>query len=757
MPYDDDWYEELTSVADTITDLRKGGDLREAYELAREQYSQGCREDRFLSSYTWVLYDCLKRYDSGDTKFYHDINAYCKALALIRRLPIDSDRDDLFIRRLAGHVCKVGWSLRKEKKLADLQTLCTEICQWQSDSPLYSPDVARMTLVSMKPYEQSSMVLRWLGVADVSWATLLSSRLPINVSGYVAEFAVAWALYDDVGRYDEVSGADLPNILFFFSVFRTALSTRTLHSHEGVKLAVKKFVHFGWCYRKQKTLGQVEMLLAEATQWSAASAMHCADVCKMFLVALKDRPQDVIRLAKWYGLDDFTATDFVPREYEGKQMPSFAQNLTKSYLDALTETDESALSLEDKSEACDCIIACLRDSRCSDWIWESYKLGKLLCQVERYEDARTWLHPIVIANQAEPWAWQAYGKTWEKESPEKYEKCLFMGLFVAKKDELARNLHEDAAQLFAQSGRYSEAKGEIALLDRICDENGWSPSKNVASLKSAAWYADAVAAECNKNMYKDLSQGAIDIVAELLPWIDFYVDHVVSDKRAAYIMVSIPHERMPRLPVHTRIKVKRDDIGSLVEDGSCYRGHFDSERKTFIGSIEPYPEASIGRSYLSTYSGELDLVRDFGFVNADGEDSIWVSPALLQSKNALQHQQAKGNCRKSYKPSKDPTRSGSWRWEATTLELGSEPDPKDYERRGTGTFNYARDGYQFKRDFGFVTEKDTGNEFFVSAQIVSRFELDDGDDVEFTAEKSWDKKKKRWGWKVTEILIISGQ
>lgn len=629
--------------------------------------------------------------------------------------------------------------------------MSNEVCLWRSGSPLFTPDVARMLLVGLKQYEHSSVVLQWLGVANVPWAAIFSGQAPAQVTNEAANNALAWALYDELKRFagdDQGNKPDTGGLVYTLSAIRTLINPPALNSHEAVDLAVGKLVHAGWNCRERKDLNQIESLLSEAIKWGPSSAMHRKEVLTMFFVSLKERPLDIMALIEWYGIEGLEADAFLPREYEGKKLPSLAEEVVKAYLDALVSKDSSGdplASLESKDAGCERVMALLDQPRCSGWIWETYKLGKLLCEVGRFEEARKRLAPIVAANQTEPWAWQAFGKTWERESPNKYQKCLFMGLSVSKKDEYARALHEDAARLFADTGKYTEAKTEILLLDRLCEENGWHASGNAQELKSSGWYLATESSESNDELYATLSQGATDIVADELPWTEFYVDRVVEDKGLAHIVIEDPLRGS-----YIRATVKRADISSDVTDGVCYRGHFGPKNRSLIGRIERLPEARIAREFISTYSGELDLVNNYGFVNAGYMKRVWIPPSLLASCPAKQFQHASGSCRKTYKPPKPPSVEGTWGWEATTIELGAEPDPKSFRKEGVGRFEYARNRYG-QREFGFVRDERSNEEIFVPASITAEHHLTNYAMISFIAEKSWDKKKKRWGWKVTEI------
>lgn len=222
MAYGDRRYEP-SAEASEVAELRKGGRLRDAYSIAKEYYARGCREETFMKSYTWVLYDCLKRYYEQGTKFYKSISAYCSALAQIRKFPTDPSRDKMFIENLERHVLKVGWALRKEGRVNDLVVLCNELRLWSMESALYTEDVARMLLVSTKPYDQSATVLQWLGIADAPWSAVASGRCPANVPSEIAGSALAWAFYDDLKSFagdDNGNGMNIRGFINTLSAIR---------------------------------------------------------------------------------------------------------------------------------------------------------------------------------------------------------------------------------------------------------------------------------------------------------------------------------------------------------------------------------------------------------------------------------------------------------------------------------------------------------------------------------------------------------
>ncbi len=753
-------WQEPNPQAQEITSLRKAGQLKQAYEQAKLLYSQGKREDAFMQAYTWIFYDCLKRYFETGNRFFGDIKAYCSTLSQIRRFPTRRDRDDMFLGNLEKHVLRVGWGLRKQQRASDIRILSTEVCKWSRGSALYTPDIARMLLICTKPNDADTVpVLSWLGIGNVPWSGIASGRYRATVSEEAATNAFIWAFYEDlkgfVGDDDGRRKADATRFTSVLSTIRRTIPNLSSR-HEALEYAVKQLVHMGWEFSKSKNQRGLDTLLTEATEWGRTSAMHTEEVLKMFHVALRKRPLGTIRLVEWYGLSGLSRELFSQRVYEGKLMPSLAQEMVKDYLDALMTNDSTGTPLatqEQKQEACDQVSVFLKDPRCTEWTWERYSLGKLMSDIGRFDDARALLAPVVIMNQTESWAWFEYGKTWAATSPERYESCLFMGLSRADDPNLSKRLHEAAARLFAERGQFADAKAEILMLQAASEGSGGRTPPVVDEMRSADWFDTTIASTDMKGLYRSLSHGAEDIVGEHLPWTEFYVDKVIKDKGIVFILSVKRGVSFSRNPF-IRTSLKSRKAATIVKEGHCYRGRLYSECRKLFGTPEEYPDAKLASQAISTYAGELDLVKNFGFVN-DHAKRVWISPALLADKSAKQFQHASGGCRITYKLRKDKPEGGEWSWEATSLELGEEAAESTYRKRGSGTFEFAVTSNGSKRDFGFVTDDLDEQEYYTPAPLISEYGISDHQEVAFVAEKSWDSRKERWGWRVTEVSAVT--
>ena len=387
-----------------VTELRKSGQLREAYGYAKAVYQTGNREETFMSAYTWVLHDCLKRYFDNSSRFHSDVRAFVQTLAQIRAFPIRRDRDELFIENLINKVRSVCWDLAKQGNLDSLRLLASEICRWRRGTVLYTVDIARPLLIGLKAdYQGSGMILNWLNIGADSWATFLG--LPPEAIGAqaerddVASEAVLWTLYDELKRHagdDQGRGLSLERFVQTLSLFR-CFDHSSSEAREVLAYAVGKLVHIGWGCRKAKNLRGVQYLLQEAVQWPQGSMMHTGDVLLMFSKGLLDDAASIIKLAEWYGPTEYSSMDYEEKKDGDKTYPSLAQSFTSQYLEALMAQDRGGqpiATVEQKLRAANELQTLLDSGRCQSWKWESYKLGLLLTDIGLFEQSRARLANI---------------------------------------------------------------------------------------------------------------------------------------------------------------------------------------------------------------------------------------------------------------------------------------------------------------------------------------------------------------------------
>ena len=533
-----------SAQAEKITQLRKSGDLRGAYSEARSQFAKGNREDSFMQSYSWVLHDCLKRYMSAGTKFYKDVPAFCSTLAQIRAFPVDTDRDDLFLDQVKTKVKTVGWGLRKDGDVRGLVTLSAEICKWGRHSFLFDTEIARMLLVGLKEHGALvEPVLHWLGFDISVWDQAynpafiesLASRKRGDVAVDVAMDGLVWAYYDDLKKSaGDDRGQRLDVNVFLRTIHVLGVVNNVIDQrHEALDYAKKKLLHVGWRFRGAKDKAALERLLAEVVVWPAGTAFHATDVLTMFYVSLKDSPESLIRLVEWFGFDCLTSVDYKDRQVNGNSYPSTAQDLARTYLDALLSFDPDGspvATFGQREHGCATIEKLLNNSICAEWIWESYKLGKLQVEQGYLAKARKRFALLVASKPKEAWSWAAYGRTWQQDDYLKYEACVLKGLSVSRDMQTSLSVHEDAARIFISKNMFPEAKTEVIAIADFRRASGWKVSEFTDEARRQDWYKNADSRQSNQETYREMSNDADEIVAADLPWTEFYVEWRSKDK-----------------------------------------------------------------------------------------------------------------------------------------------------------------------------------------------------------------------------------
>lgn len=120
-----------------VTELRKSGQLEEAYRLAKRSLAERPNDIWAKRDFAWVAYDCMKRYLKEDSPFYRNMDAYVISLRQVRGLDLSGD-ESMFFENASLNVRAVVWDLANsgDTALPSLRKLLAEIVQWGPDTPL---------------------------------------------------------------------------------------------------------------------------------------------------------------------------------------------------------------------------------------------------------------------------------------------------------------------------------------------------------------------------------------------------------------------------------------------------------------------------------------------------------------------------------------------------------------------------------------------------------------------------------------------
>lgn len=128
-----------------ITDLRKKGQLKEAWVTAARLYAENPQNIWTVREFSWVIYDCMKRYQDPDSGYYQNMDAYVKCLSRARTLPLGPE-ESMFFENAGANVRKTVWDLAKQENGSGapaLRQLLNELVMWPRNSMLFVPGIIR--------------------------------------------------------------------------------------------------------------------------------------------------------------------------------------------------------------------------------------------------------------------------------------------------------------------------------------------------------------------------------------------------------------------------------------------------------------------------------------------------------------------------------------------------------------------------------------------------------------------------------------
>lgn len=242
-------------------------------------------------------------------------------------------------------------------------------------------------------------------------------------------------------------------------------------------------------------------------------------------------------------------------------------------------------------------------------------------------------------------------------------------------------------------------------------------------------------------------------MTEELSETEFYVEWKDEDKGLAGLVVPNPGiaGRMAFPRDVTRVKV-HGELVRQVQAGACYRGRRTKDG-LIVGRVEPCPDAAIASLVIRNFTGELDLIKDFAYVRG-AMGSIWVSPPALRElgtgREIKQGQRVKGSCRRVMHKDRKTGRE-VWEWELSSIEVDRRGSLRTFEGSFSGKLTVNPKGFGF---VGGVSELAGG--CFVSPELIQELHLKDGDRVKGKAKRTWNKRKREWGWTATNISLDGG-
>lgn len=457
-----------------------------------------------------------------------------------------------------------------------------------------------------------------------------------------------------------------------------------------------------------------------------------------FLRGFTDSSRYLVDAIKWYGFDSLTPEDYQGREYQGKKIPGLAESMANNYLDCLVKRDHNdhpLFALSEQEEAVASIKQLLAKKECARWKWTEYKLGKLLLAMGKNAEARDIFAPFVLRKPKEAYAWVRYGETFSPNQPDLYDSCIFRALQLSKDLQYALSYHERAIEAFSSMGDYGAAKLEAETVAKYRNDNGWSQSKAVIKAQHEPWYASVEKSEDNSAKYRDLGAKAEATLEAYVPKIDFYLEW--TDPKKGLAGIDTFPTRDCDLSKVERLCLHDSNLARNYERGKVYTASIDKKGLRMYGSAVLSDNKRMETIFARSFTGIFEAVNSYGFVHTN-DDDVWIPERLVKKHGLVTFARVSGKTLASFRKRKGEEK-GRWTLDPVITDL-TLPAP------GEGRIEFKSEVRITPRGFGF-----TADDYFISDRLIESCDLRDGDIIMGVAVKSWNKKKRQWGWAVSKI------
>ncbi|WP_305296946.1 hypothetical protein [Parvibacter caecicola] len=273
---------------DQLKKMRTGGQLKEAYQLGKQLHEKFPSDKYIEGAFSWVIYDCLKRYRDEKSKYYKDLPAFTKTLTMIPSYGLDPHSNDLFFENISKYLIPgVGWDLRSDRNIPALRDFlkCLKMLDANEDSDVYGTMLAYL-------------------------------EEPIGALGW-----------------DYRKAGDTNGLIGLLGAIASIDAEMASHLREPI-------IAFGWDCRKAHNIdGLTSLLDAIASLGDASACFKDKGALLMFTKGFEsskgssDTPavqskkaMGIVTLIEWFGLDNLTMDMFQEEEYQGKKQQSLAEN-----------------------------------------------------------------------------------------------------------------------------------------------------------------------------------------------------------------------------------------------------------------------------------------------------------------------------------------------------------------------------------------------------------------------------------------------
>lgn len=720
------------STSKEVFNLRKSGQLNEAYKMAIELMNSPERDEWDVKAFAWCLIDLVKR--DSKNKQTQNLQYFKQQLE-----SIDVSDDEILTnqKNYALQLCspnqetsQLVFAKRKDGKLDEAYQIGLRLIQNPNRSDW---DIKAFAWVLVDLIKREVENGQWKNVAGLKSSL---ETLPIDESDEVLFKSRNYALwianpnsqYISQARKLSKEGRHQEAVQIYENLLRngeTSLDVQTSLGWEYFRLASN--------FQKQEppNSGAIKNFLSRYLKLNVEkpSILH-SSILNIADKLAKDGHLDMASFSQIWDLSSFQREDY--QRYEADDGKTFSSLVEKVLLHAtkhaLNKQNMDALYYLEP------FLKPLLD-RFSDNLWLKLNYARMLTALNRSEEAISFGIEVVKSKSNEFWTWDLLGEIYHSISTDIEFSCYCKALLCSTDINFTSKVKIKLAEMLIQRNKLEAAKYELEAIIQYKTQNGQKISEQLAQLKNASWYSTTKTSHSNQELYLQHAPSAEELLYHDLPWINGILGETFSLKnkpnqlkRKLYLETdAIPKEIT--IP-NTKLTFNDESVGMPLE----IKGEYEAEGRFQVYKVqhrEHGEQWDIFQEQIAVVdhvnhekkllhfllNREIDGVIRFADLNDKFHEGDAISLYLTQftNKKGTQYKVLQSKRTKQSPPS------------SLLKHFHSEVRVNE-------------------SSLGFT---DCG--IFIPAHLVRQHEIEDGDIVAGTAILNFNKKRSEWSWKSINI------
>lgn len=430
----------------------------------------------------------------------------------------------------------------------------------------------------------------------------------------------------------------------------------------------------------------------------------------------------------WFDDSDYLTSSFTK---DGKivEMRPLAETILNYHARKLINSDEKFATREKIMVFLPRLAIAI--NKYPEYEWLPYYRSKLLIKIGNNKQAFSELTEFARSKRRDFWVWDLLSELVDEDER---LNCICAGLLCKTEPKKIVRLQEKSIKSLLKRELYAESKYILDKLIETRTNEGWKISDEIQCMTKDSWYINSKSIQ---NIYslQPYADQAQKILYRSLPFTDTFITYINDEKGVINFQYILDNTiKRGYFYKNTIDKDFQLQLYSVIKIQMIADKKYENLFHVFL--IEKGNE-EFKSNFVKKFCGIFENVKEYGFIR-DNIYEIFISSNLVKEKKILPFSMVSGSLIKNWNNKKN-----SWTWEVISIDRVEKPRLSDYEKEISGRIEITMNG------FGFV------DECYVPEVIIKSRGIEQYDYIKAKAQKSWDKSKCIWSWKVSEIISNS--